>query len=244
MSAPSSCIFLEYLHPREFRNLQDSPIRFGTAVNIIAGGNGEGKSNLLEAIGYLSVLKSFRTSRDTEVSRFNSEGFSVSGAIGTIGFLPQNLQITYRRHTGKRIVLNDELIPRFSDVIGLFPTVFLGIEQFPIITEGPKERRRFLDLALSQLYPTYLKSLIRYKRILQQRNSLLLSGNSQQIRAGLQSWNSGLIETGLILAQARQTFLDELREPANRVYANILGPHKQHVLEIQYRPNIDPEQPN
>ena len=152
---------------RNFRNIESAEIEFDKGVNILCGENAQGKTNLLEAIHFTSLGKSFRTAHDEEMIRFGEEFCEVSLDF-TDSVRRQN--ITVRMMVGKRkqIEHNKNKVGKVSNIVGLFRTVLFCPEHLSLIKEGPGERRNFLDIALSQLYPMYLKSLQRYNQILKQ----------------------------------------------------------------------------
>jgi DNA replication and repair protein RecF len=234
-------MILENLRLDGFRNLQDVSLTFGRTANVIAGANGQGKSNLLEAIGFLSVFRSFRTAYDAEIARFDIDNFVIEGIFDSGSALNHEVHVRYKKGVGKKVIVDAEPVSRLSSVVGFFPTICLGIEQFPIITGGPRERRRFLDMALSQMSPLYLSALMRYKRAVHQRNSLLSSGDDSVLRSDLPSWDAILVESGVEVIAGRNRFLEQLQAPAQVVYQAITGNEDTVPLNIRYRPDIKPD---
>ena len=153
---------------KNLRNIREAEVSFGEGVNILAGENAQGKTNLLEGIFYPSVGRSFRGAHAAEMIRFGEEFCEVSLDFSD-SVRRQN--ITVRMMAGKRkhIEHNRVKVGRVSDIVGAFRTVLFCPEHLSLIKEGPGERRNFLDIALSQLYPVYLKSLQRYNQILKIR---------------------------------------------------------------------------
>lgn len=142
---------------RNFRNIERAEIEFESGVNILCGENAQGKTNLLEAIHFTSLGKSFRTTHDEEMIRFGEEFCEVS-----LDFCDsvRRQNITVRMMAGKRKQMehNHIKVGRVSDIVGAFRTVLFCPEHLSLIKEGPGERRNFLDIALSQLYPVISKA--------------------------------------------------------------------------------------
>jgi DNA replication and repair protein RecF len=142
----------------------------------ICGRNGIGKTNLLDAIHYLCFTKSYFTRQDALVTQKGHEGFRLEGRFSING--SDEKAVCILRETGrKEFYLNDLPYTRFSEHIGHYPLVIIAPDDIALITGISEDRRKFLDTVLSQLDPSYLKSLIRYTRILQQRNSFLKNLN-------------------------------------------------------------------
>ena len=136
---------------KDFRNIERAEIEFDSGVNILCGENAQGKTNLLEAIAWGSLGKSFRTSRDEEMVRFGAD-YTEVGLDFCDSVREQN--ITLRLMAGKRkhIEHNKIKVGRVSDIVGVFRTVLFCPEHLSLIKEGPAERRNYLDIAISQLY--------------------------------------------------------------------------------------------
>ena len=162
---------------RNFRNIEEAEIEFDGGVNILVGDNAQGKTNLLEAISFTALGKSFRTSHEEELIRFGEEFAEVSMDF-TDSVRRQN--ITVRMMTGhrRRIEQNGIKVGRLSDVVGAFRTVLFCPEHLSVVKEGPAMRRAYLDIAISQLRPLYISSLQRYNKILKQRNKLIRDAES------------------------------------------------------------------
>ena len=159
---------------RNFRNIAEAEVEFCSEVNILAGANAQGKTNLLEAIGYVALGKSFRTVHDEDMIRFGEECAELSVDF-TDSQRRQNLTVRMMPGRRRRIEQNHVKVGRVSEIVGQFRTVLFCPEHLSLVKDGPGERRNFLDVALSQLYPVYLKRLQRYNQILRQRNQLIRS---------------------------------------------------------------------
>lgn len=209
---------------RNFRNVEEADVVFDRGVNILIGANAQGKTNLLEAISFTALGKSFRTSHDEELIRFGTDGARISLDF-TDSVRRQN--ITVQLHSGRRrqIEHNKVKISRLSDVVGLFRTVLFCPEHLSLIKEGPGERRNYLDIALSQLYPVYLKSLQRYNQILKQRNQLIRAAKDdpKTFYDTVEFWSSQMAKEAAVIARYRYRYLNVASEHIRNCFAEMMG---------------------
>ncbi len=208
----------------DFRNIEYASIDFDAGVNILCGENAQGKTNLLEAIAFASLGKSFRASRDEEMIRFGAEMAEVSLDF-TDSVRRQN--ITLRLMAGKRkhIEQNHVRVNRVSDMVGALRTVLFCPEHLSLIKEGPGERRSYLDIALSQLYPVYLKSLQRYNQILKQRNQLLRAAETDRrtFDDTVEFWSLQLAHEAALIARYRYRYLCRAAVEIENCFSEMMG---------------------
>lgn len=202
-------MILKKLNLQNFRNYKKAEFEFNETT-LITGPNTSGKSNLIEAIVYLSAGKSFRAEKDEEVISFGESITKIKGLI-TSGEEEKELEITFadlNGHLQKKYLING-VSKRRADFAGNFLTVLFSPEDLEIIVDSPLLRRRFLDAVLEQTDRQYRLSLAAYQKGLRQRNALL-----ERIKEGLQNerqleyWDNLLIENGEILTKKREEFLD------------------------------------
>ncbi len=208
-----------------FRNHRESVLEFGDGVNALLGDNGEGKTNILEAISYLSLTKSFYASADATVVQIGQDGFEIEGVIVSGGGVAHRVHVGYDVPGAVKVYEIDGARPeRLSSVIGQFPIVILSPENGAITFGGPAERRRFMDLTLSQISPAYLETLFEYRRVVRQRNRLLLDARMRgtQPEALLEPWDEGLALHGSILVERRQKFVEEFAGYVVRSYGDLV----------------------
>ncbi len=209
---------------RNFRNIEEADVRFLDGVNVLIGENAQGKTNLLEAISYTALGKSFRTPHDEDMIRFGEECAEISMDFED-SQREQNL--TVRLLTGKRrrIEHNHVKVNRLSDVVGRFRTVLFCPEHLSLIKDGPSERRNFLDVALSQLYPIYLKSLQRYNQILKQRNQLLRQApeDMKTFRETVEFWSVQLAHEAAVISQYRTRYIRQATKEMKVCFEEMTG---------------------
>lgn len=184
---------LASLHLRDFRNFADQRLQFPAAGVALVGDNGQGKTNLLEAIYYLEIFRSFRGSADEQLVRFGHDVFRVEARLdGDSG--ERTVAAAFdRRARRKKVTVNGSEPDRIGDSIGQVGAVIFSPADVAIVAGSPGERRRFLDIVLSLTEPGYLHALQRFRQVLARRNSLLRGGAPpEQVAA----WNPGLAGWG------------------------------------------------
>ena len=158
------------VHLQQFRNHSESLASFGSGINALLGRNGHGKTNIVEALSFLSLTKSFYPAPEKIVLQIGQSWFEVAGEIVGDSGSSHTVVVRYDAESGeKQFAINNVRPESLSSVIGRFPVVLLSPEKSGITFGGPAERRRFLDLVLSQINREYLTSLLEYRRVLTQR---------------------------------------------------------------------------
>ncbi len=215
-------MFLRRLGVRNFRNLENEVIEFPETGAALIGDNGQGKTNLLEAIYYLEIFRSFRGARDEQLITFEAEHFRVEGHLSSgEGGVEVAVAAAYTREgRQKKVTVNGAEPDRVGQAIGQIGAIIFTASDVEIISGGPGARRRFLDIILSLVEPGYLAALQRYRQVLSQRNELLRDGAHAP---ELEAWNKGLVESGSRIIEARSRWVGSYRESFSRYYAAIAG---------------------
>ena len=226
---------------RHFRNHVDRKLDPGPHLNLITGPNGAGKTNLLDAIHYLCMSRSFISSSDRYVVNEEESWFMVEGDFEGEIRSEFSVGCSYSRGDGKQIFVNGSALDRISDLIGMVPVVVLSPEDRKLTDEGPSERRSFLDGMISQISNSYLADLIRYNRIRKQRNRLLqeFRGGSDSIRPLLEPWNVQLVEAGTNIVVRRTEVLNRLRGYLKEQFRTLTGTDLEPGFE--YRTFCEPD---
>jgi len=227
---------------QHFRNHEKTDIECAPHVNVITGPNGAGKTNLIDAIHYLCMSRSFISSSDRYVLAEGESFFSIEAQFE--GAIRSRFQVgcNYSVSDGKMMFVNGSPLDRFTDLIGMVPVVVLSPEDRRLTADGPAERRAFIDGFISQLSTSYLNDLVRYNRIRKQRNRLLQqSGKSQQsLLPVLEPWSRQLVETGSRIIEKRQEVLEKLRTYLHHQYEALAGMTLKP--DLAYRTFFKPEQ--
>lgn len=233
-------MILRKLRLLNFRNYAQLELDFSAATNFFCGANAQGKSNLLEAIHCLSLTRSFRTSADQELLSFNADTGEVVGEyIDELG-TEHLVTMIYRCEQPKQISFDRKRLSRHAALVGKIPVVLFSPESHRITAGAPAERRRFVDMLLSQGSPVYLADLQEYSRILRQRNALLAqlhAGETNAANRTLTAWDESLALYGCKIIQARFQFAQESADLLQQAYAHIAA--SSHLLQLAYRSQFD-----
>ncbi|MFC3196740.1 DNA replication/repair protein RecF [Parapedobacter deserti] len=203
-------MWLKQLSVLNFKNYAEATLHFSPDVNAFTGSNGAGKTNLLDAIHYLSLCKSYFNPVDSQQIRQGDDWFMVQGEFDKDG-KTDLVACSLKRNQKKQFRKNKKEYTRLADHIGLFPLVMISPSDSTIVTEGSEERRRFVDNVISQTDLLYLDRLIAYNHCLVQRNSLL----KQAAKGGtldkglLDVLDTQLVELGTPIFEKRKVFMDE-----------------------------------
>ncbi len=210
---------------KHFRNHTETSLTFGERINAFVGNNGQGKTNVLEAISFLSLTKSFYALGDATVLQMGSEMFEVEGTIVSDNGLEYAVRVTYHREGEKTFTVNGVKPETQASVIGRFPIVILSPENSAITFGGPAERRKFVDLLLSQISRAYLENLLEYRRALKQRNKLLADARYLQtyLPEVVEPWTVAIVEYGARIIFQRQKFVQEFRAEVKKAYHDLVA---------------------
>ncbi len=217
---------LDTLTVREFRNLAALDLSIDAAGLAIVGDNGHGKTNLLEAVAYLRLLRSWRGARDADVVRFGAAGFHVRATLRAPARVHSAAVGFERASKKKRALLDGVEQPRLADALGALPSVCFSPADLALVAEGPGERRRFLDVALALTSSSYLQSLQTYRAALARRNATLrelqrAGRTGAEAAARVAVWEPALAEHGAQLVIARRTWAALHADPFAQLCAAI-----------------------
>lgn len=216
---------LQSLTVRNFRIHTQSGLQFSEGLNFFVGGNGEGKTTLLEAIYFLCTTKNYKGAPDNELLRFEENEYEIRGHF--TGAVEHKARVAYAKQEGKRSYsLDGKNVSKASDVIGKFPVVLLTPDDHTVTSGSPAERRRFVDSVISQANKVYLNTLIEYNRILRQRGALLnllREQRRQDYLDELSAWDTQLINAGNALIATREKFCAEFVPFVSEAYRQIMS---------------------
>ncbi|MGI6176397.1 MAG: DNA replication/repair protein RecF [Christensenellales bacterium] len=229
-------MILQSVRARQFRNYECLEYIPERGMNVLCGDNAQGKTNLLEAIFLCCAGRSHRTSKDTELIRHAQDTASVlCSSLQMDG--SHEVQVSLHRKMRKEVFLNGAKLLRLGEMMGHICAVLFSPEDLLLIKQGPSERRRFLDIAISQLYPAYFYALQKYNRVLFQRNRLLKAGS--RYLSTLDVWDEQLIAAAQSVIRYRSAFAKGLSGAALQAHRGISS-GKEELL-TQYAPNRTPE---
>ena len=188
-----------------YRNLAGGRIDFGPGLNLVIGPNGQGKTNLLEAIYFFRFGKSFRAQTDAELVRFDEPFCRVELDASYSDEHVEHFAFSIERGDGgrvkKSIKVDGILLPRRADLAGRFPAVLFGPHDLRVVSGEPEHRRRFLDMIGTMTDPAYLRAAVEYRRVVEQRNAALKARAS---RPEMATWNDRLVDSGTDLIVRRR----------------------------------------
>jgi DNA replication and repair protein RecF len=209
-----------------FKNHVQGDFDFSGKINCIVGDNGVGKTNLLDAIYYLSFCKSFFSTQDIHHIRHGEEFFAVHGLYCTTSDREDHVQCVQRRNQRKRFFYNKKEYERMADHIGRIPLVMISPYDRDLINDGSELRRKYMDGVIAQFDHEYLDHLIAYNKALLQRNALLkIFAEQQRFDQGtLEIWDEQLIALGMQIHQRRLSFIHDFIPFFREYYAKVGNP--------------------
>lgn len=229
---------LEKLSLIHFKNYAECSLSFNKHVNCFIGNNGEGKTNVLDAIHYLSFCKSFFNPIDSQNISHNAPFFVVQGHF-LINGNEEEVYCGQKRNQKKQFKRNKKEYTRLADHIGLIPLVMISPSDSELITEGSESRRKFIDSVIAQYDKDYLEYLIKYNKVLSHRNALLkqfaISGNFNY--DSLDIWNIQLIEYGIHVYETRKKFIESFISIFQQYYELISG--GKELVDIHYNSHLN-----
>ena len=229
-------MILRKIDLQNFRLFSQITLNFSDGINLITGKNGQGKTSILEAIHYLALTKSFRTSKDKNAVKYSQSFLNIRGNIVSDTSQQNNIRLYYSSQDSKQIFVNDKRITKFSEYIGTIPCVVLTLDDLKLSYGSPSERRKFFDILLSQVSPVYLENLKNYRRSVQQRSTLLTDRNKGNINSQISIWNEQLVKYGVPIARKRRHLIDFLNKYLSEKYQNFSG--EDEKIQARYKNNI------
>ena len=231
-------MIVESLKLQNYRNYEYLNMNFDEKINIIYGDNAQGKTNILESMYVCATSKSNSGSKDREIIRFDNDESHIKVNVKK-NDMNYRIDMHLKKNKPKGIAVNGIPIKRAVELFGILNIVFFSPEDLNIIKNGPSERRRFIDMELSQLDKIYLDCLINYNKVVNQRNSLLkeyaFSGR-EDIISSLDIWDMQLVKYGNDVIKSREKFVKEINDLVKSIHTKLSGDREQ--LEIIYEPCV------
>jgi DNA replication and repair protein RecF len=237
-------VHVAHLTLHDFRSYETAEVDLEPGVTAFVGRNGQGKTNLVEAIDYLSRLQSHRVASDAPLVRAGADRAVVRAAVVKEGRTAV-LEVEINPGRANRARINRSPLPRTRELVGLVRTVLFSPEDLALVKGDPAERRRFLDDLLVLRAPRLAGTRADYERVLRQRNSLLKTaraggrGGYDAVLATLAVWDDQLARTGSEILAERLSLTDALRPHVGRAYETVARGASREDAEIAYRPSFD-----
>ena len=221
-----------------FRVYEKFKTEFSKSLNVITGDNGVGKSTILEAVHYLSLTKSFRSNKDDDVIRFNSDFFMSTGTFISDNGTDDTILVSFSKDTGKSVKSQGKRVNRHSDIVGRHSIVMLSPEDILATLSSPAGHRRFMNLTISQVNSSHLNKLVSYRTILRQRNSAigLAASGSRSDEDMLDVIEGQLSELCNSIIDDRNDFIEKLSPEFETIFS-VLNEGKKEG-SIGYNPSV------
>ena len=228
---------IQRIRIKNFRNYEEQEIHFHPRLNVIYGNNAQGKTNILEAIYVCATSRSHRTSIFKEMIQMNHDEAHVQ-LLGIKENEPYEIDVHLRSNNKKNIAINHVSIKKMNELLGIIPIIMFSPEDLSLIKSGPKERRRFIDIELSQLDGVYYYYLQKYHLLLKHRNALLKNsyGSEKECKEQLEIWDLQFLEYGKKVIDMRSTFINELNLIYQKRHFQISG--GKESMNILYEMNV------
>lgn len=229
---------LESIRLRNFRNYEDILVNFSPFINVLYGNNAQGKTNLVEAIHYASLLSSFRTSNDQSLVRKNEMFSILDYKFKDKGFTDKEIRITLNK-TGKKIFVDEEEYKRFRDYIGLVNVISFCSDDIKNFKTSPKDRRKMFDEEISKINKEYLLHLLKLKKYLKQRNEILKQ-ETKYLNEYLDTIDKKIAEDSLYIYQVRKELVERINNKISSIYKELFL--KDDVIKVKYKSCFDKEE--
>ncbi|HTE17765.1 MAG TPA: DNA replication/repair protein RecF, partial [Armatimonadota bacterium] len=233
-------MILRHLSLQEYRNYGSLQQECSPSLNVLVGSNAQGKTNLLEAVYLLATSKSMRGNRDVDLIRWDAPAAVVVGQVLREKANDIDVEVALSRAEKKSLVVNTIRVSRAMEFIGQFKAVCFSAADLEVVRGEPLRRRRFLDLEISQLSPSYCHALGAYRKVIEQRNRLLKLMRDRSMRPTVEetlgAWTEQLILYGSRLVERRRSFLEQLQEFAHPIHG--LLTERGERLTVAYHPSF------
>ena len=218
---------------RNYRNYKQCNINLGSKLNVFVGDNAQGKTNLLESIFFASIGKSPRTNKEKDVLLWGEKQANIDIEV-IKKFSKSRISMFILRNDKKTIKINNIPIRKIGDLMGELVVVYFSPDEIKLVKEAPNDRRRFMDIDISQMDKNYFYLLLRYEKILNQRNKLLKEAqNFDVLKRTISIWDEQLSKIASKIVLTRLNFVQKLNEYANEIHKKITDGKENIFLSYQ-----------
>lgn len=229
-------MLVKSLNLKNYRNFEEIHINFDDVLNIFIGDNGQGKTNLLESVYLCSIGRTFRLNSESDLIRFGDTKSEISLSMVRDG-VDKKIDMVLEKNKSKQVRINGVKLEKTSEMIGFLSNVIFTPDDMKIIKGSPAERRKFVNIDISQIKPKYKYLLKNYNKIVMQRNNLLKNYCTNQSNKDIISiWNEYMVNTGTEIICYRAMYIDTMKKYAQDIYADICG-HRES-LSVAYRNDV------
>ena len=225
-------MFIKNLILKNYRNYEYQEFDFCEGVNILTGDNAQGKTNCAEAIFYLCTGYSPRATRDKQVIKYGQDTAKIKGAA-TSNYGNVSVELNFFNNANKTIKINGVPVKKIGELMGNINSVFFNPGELKLIQESPEDRRRFMDISLSQMSKRYFYALQKYRKVLEERNNLLKSSDKQSIYQTLSFWDEQLASYAEIIIKERLNFVETLVPLAKKAHGFITNNQEDISISLE-----------
>ena len=226
-------MYIKNLSLTNFRNYIDGTVKFTDGINVITGANAQGKTNILEAVNYLSTGRSFRSAKDKDMIQFHKDSAHIRAAVISAE-REQTLQARFFRAARREIYINDIKIKKLSELSGRLTSVIFGPDDLDIVKDSAAVRRKLMDTCISQLRPVYAETLAEFNKLLKHKSRILKDHHEKpSLLDMLLEYNLRIAEKSAQLIHYRSAFTDLLNRKSVKIHSEFSG--DAEVLSITYK---------
>lgn len=230
-------MYIKSLTLKNYRSYSDTTFKFDEKLNILVGKNAQGKTNVLEAIFYAVIGKSFKTSKEKEVIKWHCNNGYIN-ALFQKKYRESGVELFFSDEHKKSIKIDRVSIKKIGELMGTANAVFFSPEELKLVKESPEERRRFMNIDISQTNKRYFYLIGRYEKVLANRNKLLKSSKDiNVIKETIEIWDRALSDLAEKISLERKKFIEELSPYAKLAHSYISGGKED--IEIKYISSFD-----
>ena len=224
-------VILKNISILNYKNISEAKLDFSKKFNCFIGNNGEGKTNLLDAVYYLSFCHSMFSNVDSLLMKHDTDFFMIQGEyLHDDGETMEEIFASMKRGSKKQFKRNKKNYKRLSEHIGIVPLIIVSPDDAALISGGSEERRKLLDIVISQYDNSYINALNRYNKALQQRNALLKMEDVEPDPTLMDLWEEEMAREGEYIYEQRNKFVEQFIPVFNRVYQSISGNKEEVTL--------------
>lgn len=229
-------MYVHQVQLKQYRNYRQLSLELKNQITILTGQNGSGKSNILESIFLACIGKSFRTNKENDLIQWDNADYYVQIVVER-NEGPSKIEIRYKKNQIKEIFINGFKAQRIGELMGVLNCILFSPEDLKIIKGGPVERRRYLDIELSQIDKPYFYHLQRYHRIIKQRNKLLKQSKyDSHLKDVIPIWNEKLADEGSHIIEKRSELIKQIAQTSQRIHYQLSN--EKEELNVEYIPSV------
>ena len=226
-------MYIQSVNLQNFRNYKNCEVFLSQKLNVFKGNNAQGKTNFLESIYFSSIGKSPKTNKEKDLILWGESRAKIKIRLKK-KYFEEDIETFINANDKKSIKINGLSIRKIGDLIGEMPVVYFAPDEIGLVKDGPSDRRRFMDIDISQLNKNYFYLLVRYEKVLEERNKLLKqTKNFENIQDTIDLWDTQLADIASKIIFCRLDFIQKITKPAQEVHAKITDNKESLMIKYQ-----------